>query len=43
MNETGYNAVEEALQFIEIMGHEVYFETFPNDELELMIADMERN
>lgn len=40
---TDYNTVETALQMIAIMGHEIYFDMYPNPELELMIADMERN
>ena len=39
---TDYNTVEQALQMIDVFGHEIYFEMFPNDELELLIADMER-
>ena len=41
-NGTDYASLERALQLIEIMGEELYFAEYPNDDLELMIADIKR-
>ena len=41
-NGTDYNSVEAALELSEEMREDVYFSLYPNDELELMIADIVR-